>query len=268
MPQRFRDSLLLEALGTLCSEAGARIMSHYGASATMKADGSPVTAADNEAEEIILAGLATLLPGVPVLAEESAAAGRLPASTDLLIAVDPMDGTREFLAGNGEFTVNIGLISAGVPIAGLVYAPARERLWIGMGDKAEAMQIVPGAPIASASQRGAIRTRALPPEGALALVSRSHPDSGGEAYLAKHHVTHRLAMGSSLKFAVIAEGGADVTVRFASITEWDIAAGHAVLAGAGGRVTSPEGAPLVYGRADKAFRTDAYVAASAAFGAT
>jgi 3'(2'), 5'-bisphosphate nucleotidase len=268
MPQRFRDSHLLEALGTLCSEAGGRIMSHYGASATTKADGSPVTAADHEAEEIILAGLATLLPGVPVLAEESAAAGRLPASTDLLVAVDPMDGTREFLAGNGEFTVNIGLIAAGVPIAGLVYAPARGRLWIGMGGSAEAMQVVPGSPLASATERRPIRTRALPADGALALVSRSHPDVGGEAYLAERHVTRRLAMGSSLKFAVIAEGGADVTVRFASITEWDIAAGHAVLAGAGGRVTTPDGAPLVYGRADKAFRTDAYVAASAAFGAT
>lgn len=265
MPQRFRDSQLLEALGSLCSAAGLRIMSHYGASATLKADGSPVTAADNEAEEIILEGLHSLLPGVPVLAEESAAAGRFPATTDLLIAVDPLDGTREFLAGNGEFTVNIGLISAGRPVGGLLYAPARSRLWIGHGDRAEAMGLAAGEPIARAEGRAAIRTRPLPADGAVALVSRSHPEPAGEAYLAAHHVTGRLPMGSSLKFGVIAEGGADVTVRFASLAEWDIAAGHSVLESAGGRVTMPDGSPLTYGRAAKGFRCDAFVAASGDF---
>jgi 3'(2'), 5'-bisphosphate nucleotidase len=267
MITRFRDSALIDALGTLASAAGARVMSHYGAAASLKHDGSPVTAADHEAEEVILAGLAEVLPGVPVLAEESAAAGRLPASTDLLIAVDPLDGTREFIAGNGEFTVNIGLIAAGAPIAGIVYAPALKRLWIGAADTAEAMTLEPGQAIGSAVGRQVIRTRPLPPEGAVALVSRSHPDAESEAYFDSHGVTRRQPMGSSLKYAVIAEGGADVTVRFASITEWDIAAGHAVLAAAGGSMMRPDGEALVYGRADKRFRTDAFIACSAAFAA-
>ncbi len=240
-------------------------MAHYGTTGSIKADGSPVTAADNEAEEVILAGLARLLPGVPVLAEEQAAAGRLPAASDLMVAVDPLDGTREFIAGNGEFTVNIGLIAHGAPVAGIVYAPARSRLWLGAGDRAEAMAVAPGAGFDTATGRGPVRTRPMPAEGPLALVSRSHPEPAVEAFLAGHGVTNRQAMGSSLKFAVIAEGGAEVTARFAPITEWDIAAGHAVLAAAGGSVTQPDGSPLVYGRAAHGFRTQAYVAASAAF---
>ncbi|KAF0122994.1 MAG: 3'(2') 5'-bisphosphate nucleotidase, partial [Xanthobacteraceae bacterium] len=135
MTVRFDDPHLLDALGTLASEAGARIMAHYGSGATLKGDGSPVTAADHAAEEVILAGLAQLLPGVPVLAEEAAAAGQWPASTEVLIAVDPLDGTLEFVSQNGEFTVNIGLIVHGRPVAGVVGAPALSRLWIGAGDR-------------------------------------------------------------------------------------------------------------------------------------
>ncbi|QCI65776.1 3'(2'),5'-bisphosphate nucleotidase CysQ family protein [Phreatobacter stygius] len=264
MPIRFNDSALIDALGTLAVAAGHRVMAHYGCVSTAKADGSPVTAADQEAEEIILEGLAKLLPGVPVLAEESAAAGKLPVSTDLFIAVDPLDGTREFIAGNGEFTVNIGLVSAGSPVAGIVYAPARHRLWIGAAGKAEAMTLAPGEVITAAADRSPIRTRAVPAEGPVALVSRSHPEAASETFLAKHGVTRRLAMGSSLKYAVIAEGGADLTVRFAPITEWDIAAGHALLVAAGGRMTTPEGGAIVYGRAEVRFRTASFLASSGA----
>lgn len=268
MSDRFRDSALIEALGALAVAAGGRVMAHYGATGTAKADGSPVTAADHEAEAVILEGLARLLPGVPVLAEEQAAAGRLPPASDLMVAVDPLDGTREFIAQNGEFTVNIGLVARGAPVAGVVYAPARARLWLGAGRGAEAMTVAPGAGLDRASGRGPIRTRPLPPEGPLALVSRSHPEPRVEAFLAGRGVTRRQPMGSSLKFAVIAEGGAEVTARFAPIAEWDIAAGHAVLAAAGGSVTQPDGSALVYGRAEEGFRTQAYVAASAAFART
>ncbi|MBL8569181.1 MAG: 3'(2'),5'-bisphosphate nucleotidase CysQ [Phreatobacter sp.] len=265
MPSRFNDAALVDALGSLASEAGRRIMSHYGGAARIKSDGSPVTAADHEAEEVILEGLARLLPGVPVLAEESAAAGRLPDSTDLFVAVDPMDGTREFIGGNGEFTVNIALIAGGTPVAGIVAAPALDQLWLGLGQTAEAMRLAPGRPIADATDRRRIATRPLPPEGPLALVSRSHPDLDSEGYLVSHGVAGRLPVGSSLKYTMIAEGRADLSVRFASISEWDIAAAHAVLQGAGGIMRRPDGAPLVYGRADRSFRTDAFVASSAAF---
>ncbi|MBN8941608.1 MAG: 3'(2'),5'-bisphosphate nucleotidase CysQ [Rhizobiales bacterium] len=265
MAHRFNDSALIDRLGTLAVAAGHRVMAHYGCASTTKADGSPVTAADQEAEEIILEGLAALLPGVPVLAEESAAAGKRPATTDLFVAVDPLDGTREFIARNGEFTVNIGLVSAGNPVAGIVYAPARHRLWIGAGSKAEAMTLAPGQAITAAADRSPIHTRPVPAEGPVALVSRSHPEPTSEAFLARHGVTRRMTLGSSLKYAVIAEGGADLTVRFGPIAEWDIAAGHAVLVAAGGRMTIPDGTPIVYGRAEADFRTTSFLASSGAF---
>jgi 3'(2'), 5'-bisphosphate nucleotidase len=265
MVSRFRDPALIDALGTLASEAGRRIMSHYGGAASIKSDGSPVTAADHEAEEVILEGLARLLPGVPVLAEESAAAGRLPATTDLFVAVDPMDGTREFIGGNGEFTVNIALIAAGSPVGGIVYAPALGRLWLGSGAEAESMQLSPGAPITAAADRRRIVTRPLPADGAVALVSRSHPDPACDVFLDTHGVVAREPVGSSLKYTMIADGRADLSVRFAPISEWDIAAAHAVLEAAGGCMRRPDGSALVYGRADRRFRTESFVACSADF---
>lgn len=267
MSTDFTDARLLDALATLASRAGAAIMDHYGGAASVKGDGSPVTAADHAAERVILAGLADLLPGVPVLAEEAAAAGTWPVCEGTLIAVDPLDGTREFISQNGEFTVNIGLIAGGRPVAGVVYAPALSRLWIGAGDKAEAMDLAPGAPIGSATDRRTIRTRPLPPEGPVALVSRSHPDAATDAYYVARGIAEQRAVGSSLKYTLIAEGAADVSARFASITEWDIAAAHAVLAAAGGEMTRPDGAPLVYGRADRQFRTDHFIACSAGYAA-
>jgi 3'(2'), 5'-bisphosphate nucleotidase len=267
MAARFRDPALIDALGTLAAEAGRRIMSHYGGAASTKSDGSPVTAADHEAEEVILDGLARLLPGVPVLAEESAAAGRLPATTDLFVAVDPMDGTREFIGGNGEFTVNIALIAEGTPVGGIVYAPALDKLWLGSGTGAEAMRLAPGNLIATAAERRPIATRALPADGAVALVSRSHPDPDCDAFLDAHGIVRRQPVGSSLKYTMIADGRADVSIRFASISEWDIAAAHAVLEAAGGHMRRPDGSALVYGRAERRFRTDSFVACSADFAA-
>jgi len=265
MTSDFADPTFLDALASLASRAGARIMSHYGCDATLKGDGSPVTAADHDAEEEILAGLAQLMPGVPVLAEESAAAGRWPASTEVFVAVDPMDGTREFLSQNGEFTVNIAIIVAGTPVAGIVQAPALGRLWIGSARGAEAMDLAPGEAVGAARDRRAIQTRALPETGPVALVSRSHPDPASEAYYATRGITARRPVGSSLKYTLIAEGEADVSVRFASISEWDIAAAHAVLAAAGGAMTQPDGKPLIYGRADQRFRTEHFVACSGAY---
>jgi 3'(2'), 5'-bisphosphate nucleotidase len=267
MSTDFTDARLIDALGTLASTAGAEIMAHYGGESSIKGDGSPVTTADHAAEKVILAGLARLLPDVPVLAEEAAAAGSWPASTRLLVAVDPLDGTREFISQNGEFTVNIGLIAEGRPVAGIVYAPALSRLWLGAGSTAEAMDLPPGAPISTAMNRRAIRTRPLPAGGPVALVSRSHPDAATSAYYAGRGIGEQRPVGSSLKYTLIAEGEADVSARFASITEWDIAAAHAVLAAAGGEMTRPDGAPLVYGRAERQFRTDHFIACSGAYAA-
>lgn len=267
MSTEFTDARLLDALGSLASRAGAEIMAHYGGAASIKGDGSPVTAADHAAEKVILAGLADLLPGVPVLAEEAAAAGHWPASTQMLVAVDPLDGTREFISQNGEFTVNIGLIADGRPMAGVVYAPVLSRLWLGAGDLAEAMDLPPGTPIHEAKGRRRIHTRPLPAGGPVALVSRSHPDAATDAYYAERGIAEQRPVGSSLKYTLIAEGGADVSARFASVTEWDIAAAHAVLAAAGGAMTRPDGEPLVYGRADRRFRTDHFIACSGAYAA-
>ena len=234
-------------------------MRHYGCEATVKADGSPVTAADHEAEAIILAGLARLAPGVPVLAEEEAAAGRFPEHHDVYFCVDPVDGTREFLARNGEFTVNIALVVEGAPVFGVIYAPALGVLWQGH-HTAERMSIAPGARLSHAVGRRTIRTRKRPEAGAVGLVSRSHGDVQVEKWMRDAGVATQRMLGSSLKFCAIADGEADVTIRFASISEWDIAAGHAILVAAGGTVTTHRGTPLVYGRADTGYRSEPFLA--------
>lgn len=255
----YQDDALLEALAQVAMDAGARVMSHFGCASEAKADGSPVTRADTEAEDIILDALARLLPGLPVLAEEAAGAGRLPGDVATFACVDPLDGTREFIAGSDEFTVNIALVEAGAATAGVVYAPARARLWTG-AKRATARAAPPGARLKDLETAGIIQTRARPRVGGKALVSRSHGERAADAWLAEHGFFERELVGSSLKFALIAEGLADVTVRFTPINEWDVAAGHAVLAAAGGGVFSHDGEVLAYGRRNTAYRTEPFVA--------
>ncbi len=252
---------IAQGFAALASEAGLAIMDIYAQpfEVRSKADDSPVSAADEAAEAILLAGVAKLLPGVPVVAEEAMAAGQTVAS-DLsrFILIDPLDGTREFIAKNGEFTVNIALIEQGRPVAGCVYAPAINRMFIG-GSRAWVADVAPGAaPDPAAFQP--ITTRAYPDSGLTALASRSHADPDTQAFIAARGITDCRAAGSSLKFCVIAAGEADVYPRFGPTMEWDIAAGHAVLAAAGGQVVAPDGSALGYGKSAQGFRNGAFVA--------
>jgi 3'(2'), 5'-bisphosphate nucleotidase len=250
-----------KAMARIAVAAGALILRHYaaGVEAREKADHSPVTAADEEAEVLILARLAEIAPQVPVIAEEMAAHGQFAQIGTHFFLVDPLDGTKEFLSRNGEFTVNIAEISNGVPVRGVVYAPALGRLFLGE---------TPGGAFEIALEKGTpafakarpIRVRLPPKDGAIAVASRSHRDAATEAYLAQHGVRDFISAGSSLKFCLVAAGEADIYPRLGRTMEWDTAAGHAVLRAAGGRVTGIDGAPFLYGKAQGGFENPFFVA--------
>jgi 3'(2'), 5'-bisphosphate nucleotidase len=235
---------LLDSLVPLIREAGAVVMEVYATDfdVTKKGDESPVTAADERAERVILAGLARIAPGIPVVAEEEVAAGRVPEVGDRFWLVDPLDGTKEFISRNGEFTVNIALVEQGRPVLGLVCAPAVGRLF-GGGEGV-------GAWVEDANGRRAITTRAVPDAGLTVVASRSHGDETAlDAFLAGRTVASRTNAGSSLKLCLVAAGEADVYPRLGRTMEWDIAAGDAVLRAAGGIVrVVAGGAVLAYGK--------------------
>lgn len=238
----------LDPLAALARAAGAAILGVYARpdiAVRGKADTSPVTEADEQAEAIILAGLAELDLATPVVSEEAASAGQVPTVGDRFWLVDPLDGTKEFLARNGEFTVNIALIEHGRPVLGVVLAPAQHTLYAGAaGRGAWCERGTPCGP------REPMRCRAAPGEGLTVVTSRSHHDAAAlEAFLAGRRVASVRHAGSSLKLCLVAAGEADLYARFGRTMEWDIAAGHAVLAAAGGRVTSLDGQDLRYGKA-------------------
>ncbi|HMN74107.1 MAG TPA: 3'(2'),5'-bisphosphate nucleotidase CysQ [Rhodoblastus sp.] len=250
-----------QAFARIALAAGQAVMEVYAGdcAARAKADSSPVTEADVRAEAVILADLKAQFPDLPVIAEESVARGVVPRCGSRFILVDPLDGTREFLARNDEFTVNIALVDAHAPVAGVVYAPALSKLWFG-GAAAFACAAAPSGDLPPQAEWRRIAARPPGPEGLVALCSRSHGDAGTEDFLAGHRIARRVNAGSSLKFCLIAEGAADVYPRFGPTMEWDIAAGEAVLRAAGGRVLGPDGAPLRYGKAAQDFRNGAFVA--------
>ena len=221
-----------------------------------KADGSPVTAADLAADEVIRGCLARNLPELPVVTEESRA-GAPPVTADRFVLVDPLDGTKEFIQGRSEFTVNIALIAAGTPVAGAVYAPALHQLYVG-GTNAYKLDTRTTNGELSFSHMHPIAVRQVPPDGCRAVVSRSHLDPATQQWVERHGITDLAPSGSSLKFCVIAEGAADVYPRLAPTMEWDTAAGHAVLLAAGGTVTDLRGCPLRYGKPD--YRNGDFVA--------
>ncbi|WP_137387598.1 3'(2'),5'-bisphosphate nucleotidase CysQ [Rhodoligotrophos defluvii] len=257
-----RDLPLFAQLVPLALEAGRAIMAIYqaGLEVSVKADQSPVTEADETAERIILAGLAETLPGLPVIAEEAMAAGHCPDTGDRFILVDPLDGTKEFISGNGEFTVNIALIEHGRPRAGVVYAPATQWLCYGeSGAGAWQAAIAANEPLDRADLRP-IHTRGRPPQGLTVVASRSHRDAETDAFLAQQPVSRLVSAGSSLKFCLVASGDADLYPRFGRTMEWDVAAGHAVLEAAGGSVVTVDGAPLTYGKRERGFANPGFIA--------
>ena len=240
--------------------AGPAVMEVYevGGQVRSKSDGSPVTVADERAEAIICAELALSVPPTPIVAEESTSLGKKVAVANRFLLVDPLDGTKEFVAHNGEFTINVALIDEGKPVAGAVYAPALGRIWFG-GERAFVCDATVGDGLPRPSAWRPISVR-RPPDEMVVLASRSHSDAQTEAFLARLPVAERQSKGSSLKFCVIAEGLADVYPRFGPTMEWDTAAGDAVLRAAGGVVLDPSGAPLRYGKTSGPFRNGAFIA--------
>lgn len=245
---------LTDDLAEAAKEAGEAILEivRRGFDVEAKGDRSPVTEADRAAELIILAALARAAPGVPVIAEEEVAAGRVPRHGDVFFLVDPLDGTKEFVRGGDDYTVNIGLIEHGVPTLGVVFAPATGRLHGGC--------VGEGAWLDEGAGRVSIRTRGRGEE-VTAVASKSHLNQATIDYLeAAVGACGYLSIGSSLKFCIVAEGLADIYPRAAPTSEWDTAAGHAVLLAAGGLVDGPDGQPLKYGK--EAFFNRAFVATS------
>ena len=231
------------------SDDPAVVMRHYrdGAQARLKADRSPVTDADQEAEALILARLKEHHPGLAVVAEEECAAGRMPDIGGRFFLVDPLDGTREFISRNGEFTVNIAEVEDGIPVAGVVYAPAIARLFCGDRTGAFELALEPDAgPDFTRARR--IRARVPAADGLVAVGSRSHGDPLTDDFLKSFVIKQFTPAGSSLKLCLVAAGEADIYARGGRTMEWDIAAGHAVLRAAGGNVTRWDGGAFLYGK--------------------
>lgn len=249
--------LRAESLVDAVLAAGREIMAIYAsgdAGASAKADGSPVTLADRRGEAVIVSHLRRDHPGIPVVAEEAASEGHVPEVADTFFLVDPLDGTKEFVSRNGEFTVNIGFVRAGVPVCGVVYAPALGDLYGGDEDGAWTMRVGdPRDP--RPGERRPISVRRAP-DRLVAVGSRSHGSAEGSAFLDRFAIERFEPRGSSLKFCTIAAGRADIYPRFGRTMEWDTAAADAVLRAAGGTVTTPDGSPFRYGKCDQADDVD------------
>ena len=264
-PHAFDHAALADALLGAILEAGRIEMAHYATDFAIetKADQSPVTVADREAEVVLVAAIAAAAPGVTIVAEEAAAAGDVPEAPDAFFLVDPLDGTREFINRNGEFTVNVALVVAGVPVFGIVYAPALGDLYVTLGaSRSATASLHPDAPVRRLADCGLrdIRTRAPDPQRLTAVASRSHMSPEGEAWMARWPIAARRDAGSSLKFCLIAKGDADLYPRLGPTMEWDTAAGDAVLRSAGGMVTTADGAALRYGKYAAAYRNPHFFA--------
>ena len=240
-----QDSDLLALFESLALAAGREIMRHYeqGFAIERKADASPVTAADREAEKIILSGLCEKLPDVPCVAEENASLGIIPECGDAFLLIDPLDGTREFIERRPDFTVNIALIRHGTPVLGVVLAPARGLMFSGGPDGAFEIELRDGEIVG----RTPIRARTKPASEPVILASLSHRTPETDAYIAKFPGSRVTSIGSSLKFCLLARGEADIYPRFGPTMQWDTAAGDAILRAAGGMTRDLDGNPLTYG---------------------
>ena len=249
---------LMAPLTELVVQAGAAILAVNRAAMRIdgKLDGSPVTEADLAADRIIAEGLARLAPEIPALSEERVHAAKPPYEGSFFL-IDPLDGTKEFVAGRSEFTVNVALVTNGTPLLGIIGAPALGLVWRGLiGRGAERLKSGEGA---SAEP---IHTRPMPKSGEpwIAAVSRSHGDSRTEAFIAARPGAIRQMLGSAVKFGRLAEGAADIYPRLAPTSEWDIAAGHALVAAAGGKITDQQGNELKFGRGRGGFIVPEFIA--------
>lgn len=249
---------LVEALLPAVLAAGRTELRHFAAGVEVetKADTTPVTIADHEAEEILTEALHRTAPGIPVIAEEAVAAGHVPAVADRFFLVDPLDGTRAFIKGSPEFTINIGLVVEGKPIFGIIYAPARDEFFATLGPhEAIEAKISAQSGVVTLEQLSLRRLATREPnrQALVAFASRSHAAQSTEEFLQQLPITEKRKASSSLKFCLIARGDADLYARLGQTSEWDTAAGHAILAAAGGCVTTLDGEPLKYGK-----RADGY----------
>ena len=257
---RIVDALLASVLAAGREQLGHRAS---GPVVARKADASPVTAADERSEAIILAAIARAMPGVAVVAEEAMSRGEAPSLGATFFLVDPIDGTREYIAGSDDFCINIALVEDARPVLGIIYAPAKRWLCVTAGERAAVEADVDAG--ARAARIGDLATRPLhtrrpQPDALVAIASRSDRDPRIETFLTALGVAERRSIGSALKFCVLARGEADVYPRFGRINEWDTAAGHAILAAAGGCVTAADGRDLAYGKASEGYRNPAFVA--------
>jgi 3'(2'), 5'-bisphosphate nucleotidase len=257
---RAERTRILNGMIAAAAEAGTKIreMAATGVVARSKPDASPVTDADEAAEAIIEKHLAALLPGVPMIGEEAVAGGsnKKPGSTFFL--VDPIDGTRDFIAKREGYTVNIGLLIDDTPALGVIYAPALGELYAGGADGAYRWPLVPGINIENVPEEK-IRLRSAS-KNLVACVSHSHLDGDTTAWLKKRNIEGTIKVGSSIKFCRVAEGKADVYPRLGPVSEWDIAAGHAILMAAGGSVRAPDGTPLRYGKKKDDYEVTSFIA--------
>jgi 3'(2'), 5'-bisphosphate nucleotidase len=259
MLDRDAAAALIEPLTEIVIQAGAAILAINRSAMRIdgKIDGSPVTEADLAADRIIAEGLAKVAPTIPSLSEERVQPDALPHRESFFL-VDPLDGTKEFVAGRNEFTVNLALVTQGTPLLGIVSAPALGLVWRGLvGRGAERLTLGEGNPLIEP-----LRTRPCPPRGEpwIVAVSRLHGDARTEAFIAERPGAVRCELGSAVKFGRVAEGEVDIYPRLSPTSEWDVAAGHAVVTAAGGRITDSHGAPLVFGTGRKGFIVPEFIA--------
>lgn len=254
----------MHGLCQMALNAGAVIMRHYrnGVAEETKADKSPVTQADRDAETLLEQALLELAPQIQVIGEEACAETVPSRLDDMFFLLDPLDGTRDFVAKRDNFTVNIGLIKNRYPIAGVIYAPVHEKLYFSGPDCAYRLAIAPDGAL-DITKADALRTAKADPSGLRVIASRSHRGEKTDQMIASLNVKETIATASSYKFCLLAEGTADFYPRYGRTMEWDTAAGQAIVEAAGGIVTTEDGARFHYGKLERGLDNPSFIAAAA-----
>ncbi len=253
---------------TLCRmavEAGAAIMAHYhnGVAVEIKSDKSPVTQADRDAETLLTQGLAALVPDIQVIGEEACSIALPDKVADCFFLLDPLDGTRDFVARRQDFTVNIGLVEGDAPVAGVIYAPMHEKLYFSGHHAAYMMALAPDE-TPDLSKAKILKTRPINANGVRVIASRAHRAKETDRFISRLHVTQTIGASSSYKFCLLAEDKADIYPRHGRTMEWDTAAGQAILQSAGGVVTREDGTALTYGKLARGLDNPSFIAAGTA----